>query len=57
MCLLVVASQLISGEPLIVGANRDEVLDRPTTPVTVLEEGPPGSWAGGTSCPAGRGWR
>ena len=41
MCLLVVASQLIPGEPLIVGANRDEVLDRPTTPVTVLEEGPP----------------
>lgn len=41
MCLLVVASQLISEEPLIVGANRDEVLDRPTTPVRVLEEGPP----------------
>ena len=41
MCLLVVASQLIPGEPLIVGANRDEVLDRPTTPITVLGEGPP----------------
>jgi uncharacterized protein with NRDE domain len=41
MCLLVVASQLVPGEPLIVGANRDEVLDRPTTPLTVLAEGPP----------------
>jgi uncharacterized protein with NRDE domain len=41
MCLLVVASQLVPGEPLIVGANRDEVLDRPATAVTVLEEGPP----------------
>ncbi len=41
MCLLVVASQLIPGEPLIVGANRDEVLDRPTTPITVLDVGPP----------------
>jgi uncharacterized protein with NRDE domain len=26
---------------LIVGANRDELLDRPSTAVTVLEEGPP----------------
>lgn len=41
MCVLVVASQLVPGEPLIVGANRDEVLDRPTTPMTVLESGPP----------------
>ncbi len=41
MCLLVVASQLVPGEPLIVGANRDEILDRPTTPITVLEAGPP----------------
>ncbi len=41
MCLLVVASQLVAGEPLIVGANRDEVLERPSTSVTVLDEGPP----------------
>jgi len=41
MCLLVVASRLVPGEPLIVGANRDEVLDRPATPITVLETGPP----------------
>jgi uncharacterized protein with NRDE domain len=41
MCLLVVASRIVPGEPLIVGANRDEVLERPATAVTVLEAGPP----------------
>ncbi|HWD54061.1 MAG TPA: NRDE family protein [Acidimicrobiales bacterium] len=41
MCLLVVASQTVPGEPLIVGANRDEVLDRPSTSITVLDDGPP----------------
>jgi uncharacterized protein with NRDE domain len=41
MCLLVVASRIVPDEPLIVGANRDEVLDRPSTPVTLLSPGPP----------------
>jgi uncharacterized protein with NRDE domain len=41
VCLLVVASRVVAGEPLIVGANRDEALERPSTAVTVLEEGPP----------------
>ncbi len=41
MCLLVVASRIVPGEPLIVAANRDEVLERPSTAVTVLDEGPP----------------
>lgn len=41
MCLLVVASRIVPDEPLIVGANRDEVLDRPSTPVTLLSSGPP----------------
>jgi uncharacterized protein with NRDE domain len=40
VCLLVVASRVVPEEPLIVGANRDEFLDRPATAVTVLEEGP-----------------
>ncbi len=40
MCLLVVASRIVPGEPLIVGANRDEVLDRPSTSMTVLDDGP-----------------
>ncbi len=41
MCLLVVASRVVAGEPLIVGANRDEILGRPSTAVTVLQEGSP----------------
>ncbi len=41
MCLLVVASRVVTGEPLIVGANRDEVLERPSIAATVLEPGPP----------------
>ena len=41
MCLLVVAFQLVPDEPLIIGANRDEVLERPSTSVTVLDPGPP----------------
>jgi uncharacterized protein with NRDE domain len=41
VCLLVVASRVVAAEPLIVGANRDEVLERPSTAVTVLEAGPP----------------
>jgi uncharacterized protein with NRDE domain len=41
VCLLVVASRVVTGEPLIVGANRDEILERPSTAVTVLDDGPP----------------
>ncbi|HEY6427886.1 MAG TPA: NRDE family protein [Acidimicrobiales bacterium] len=41
MCLLVVAFQLVPDAPLIVGANRDEVLERPSTALTVLHPGPP----------------
>ena len=41
MCLLVVASRVVAEEPLIVGANRDELLERPSTSVTVLDEGSP----------------
>ena len=41
MCLLVVASQVVPDEPLIVGANRDEVLERPSTSMTVLGEAAP----------------
>jgi uncharacterized protein with NRDE domain len=41
MCLLVVASRVAPGEPLLVGANRDEVLERPSTAITLLDAGPP----------------
>ncbi len=30
------ASRVVPSEPLVVGANRDELMDRPATPVTVL---------------------
>ena len=38
MCLLVVVSRLDRGTPLVVGANRDERLERPATAMTVLRE-------------------
>jgi uncharacterized protein with NRDE domain len=41
VCLLVVVSRLIAGTPLLIGANRDEFLQRPSTVMTVLDEGPP----------------
>jgi uncharacterized protein with NRDE domain len=41
MCLLVVCSRVIPGYPLVVAANRDERLDRPATPITVLRERAP----------------
>ena len=41
MCLLVVAFRLIPGTPLLIGANRDEILERPAVPATVLRpDGP-----------------
>jgi uncharacterized protein with NRDE domain len=46
VCLLVVASRVVAGEPLIVGANRDEILERPSTAVTVLREGGPRALGG-----------
>lgn len=36
MCLLVVAFQTAPGIPLLIGANRDEYVDRPAVPMTVL---------------------
>jgi len=41
MCLLVVVSRLDAGVPLVVGANRDERLDRPSTAMTVLHPSGP----------------
>ena len=41
MCLLVVASRMVPGEPLIVGANRDEILARPSTSMTMLAAAAP----------------
>ncbi len=41
MCLLVVAFGVVADTPLLVGANRDEKLDRPTTVLTALNRGNP----------------
>ena len=41
MCLLIVLHDAHPDAPLIVAANRDELLTRPTTPMGVLREGPP----------------
>ena len=41
MCLLIVLAQMRPDIPLIVGANRDELLDRPAQPMTVLREARP----------------
>jgi uncharacterized protein with NRDE domain len=38
VCLLIVLAQMHPDIPLIVGANRDELLDRPALPMTVLRE-------------------
>jgi uncharacterized protein with NRDE domain len=41
VCLLVVAFRLFPDTPLLIGANRDEFLNRPAVPITVLrDEGP-----------------
>ncbi|MFV0307532.1 MAG: NRDE family protein [Desertimonas sp.] len=37
MCLLVVLSRVVDGQPLIVAANRDERRDRPAIPMTRLD--------------------
>jgi uncharacterized protein with NRDE domain len=55
MCLLLVASRVVPGLPLLVGANRDEYLDRPSEAVTVLDEGPP-RVLGGRDLRAGGTW-
>ena len=41
VCLLIAMFQVVPGAPLIVAANRDERLDRPAVPMTVLRERDP----------------
>jgi uncharacterized protein with NRDE domain len=41
VCLLIVLSRTHPETPLVVGANRDERLDRPAIPMTVLRESSP----------------
>jgi uncharacterized protein with NRDE domain len=46
MCLLVVLSRVVPGFPLIVGANRDERLERPAVPMDVLRPASPRTLGG-----------
>jgi len=55
MCLLVVAWHVDPTAPLLVAANRDERLDRPTTAATVLQGGSP-RIVGGRDEEAGGTW-
>jgi len=55
MCLLVVVSRLDPGAPLVVGANRDERLDRPATATSVLRHSSP-RVLGGRDQQAGGTW-
>jgi uncharacterized protein with NRDE domain len=41
VCLLIVLFQVVPGAPLMIAANRDERLDRPAVPITVLREAGP----------------
>lgn len=41
VCLLIAMSGMVADAPLIVAANRDERLDRPAVPMTVLRESRP----------------
>jgi uncharacterized protein with NRDE domain len=55
VCLLVVASRVVPGTPVLIGANRDEFLNRPAVAVTVLDPGPP-RIIGGRDTQAGGTW-
>ena len=55
MCLLAVAFHAHPESPLIVAANRDEVLSRPSEPMTILDVGPP-RIVGGRDLVAGGTW-
>ena len=41
MCLLIMLTRVHPDAPLIVGANRDELLERPAIPMTVLQDAGP----------------
>jgi uncharacterized protein with NRDE domain len=55
VCLLITLFQVVPDAPLVVGANRDERLDRPAAPVTVLRDRDP-RILGGRDLLAGGTW-
>jgi len=55
VCLLIVLAHVCDGAPLVVAANRDELLDRPATPMAVLRDAAP-RVVGGRDEKAGGTW-
>lgn len=55
MCLLIVLSRVVRGAPLVAGANRDELYERPALPMTVLRSSAPRT-LGGRDLLAGGTW-
>jgi uncharacterized protein with NRDE domain len=55
MCLLVALSRVVPGVPLVVAANRDELLARPSVTMTVLRPAAP-ELVGGRDAVAGGTW-
>src|SRR5256885_16718013 len=56
MCLLIVLTRTHGEMPLVVGANRDELLERPAVPLAVLRDANP-RIVGGRDELAGGTWR
>lgn len=55
MCLLIAASRIVDGAPLVIGANRDEFYGRPARSMTVLRDRGP-RLLGGRDLRAGGTW-
>ncbi len=55
MCTILVAWRCVAGAPLLIAANRDELLDRASAPPAALDPGPP-AVAGGRDLLAGGTW-
>jgi uncharacterized protein with NRDE domain len=55
MCTILLAWRIVPGAPIVLAANRDELLDRPSLPPHLLREEPP-LVAGGSDLLAGGTW-
>ena len=55
MCTILLAWRVVPGAPIVLAANRDELLDRPSLPPHLLREDPP-LVAGGSDLLAGGTW-
>jgi len=57
LCLLVVAFRILPGTPLLIGANRDEFLNRPADSMAVLHPAGPRRLGGRDHQAGAPGWR